>query len=188
MQLTLRHLSLLAFVTTLSGCQSPTDPSDTVGYDDAIDVTTTPNPISADASATGKTYRIVRGNNQPDEIVSYDWHAVFTSTISFNSVANDEDVDVAFPVRLSSATLVVKQASGGIVTPPTGTDKEYSEFITLNASGNQFAAVGSPVSLTFEAWYDLPSLRKEAVVSVTLSFIDEDGTTFQIVEDINVAP
>lgn len=188
MRLTVRLVSLLALTATLAACQSPTSASDTVAYDDAIDLTTAPNPITAEASTTGRSYRIVRGNNQPDEIATYDWHATFTNTVSFNATATDEDLDVAFPVRLSAATLTVKQASGGIITPPSGSDKEYYEFVTLNATGNQFDAVGNPVSLTFETWYDLPSLRKEAVVSVTLSFIDDDGATFQIVKDINVAP
>ncbi|MGE0450278.1 MAG: hypothetical protein AB7Q29_11930 [Vicinamibacterales bacterium] len=185
---TIRLVCLLAFAATVSACQSPTSASDTLGYDDAVDVTTEPNPISANTSSDGRTYRIVRGNNQPDEIVPYDWHATFTSTLSFNSTAADDDLDVAFPVRLSAATLVVKQASGGIITPPTGTDKEYYEFVTLNASGNQFGAIGNPVNLTFEIWYDLPSLRKEAVVTMALSFIDDDGVTFQVSKDINVAP
>lgn len=188
MRLTVRLLSLLALITTLSACQSPTSTSNTKSYDDAVDVTTAPNPIIADTNTGGKTYRIVRGNNQPDEIAAYDWHATFTSTVSFNSTATDKDVDLSFPIRLSSATLVVKQASGGIVTPPTGTDKEYYEFVTVNASGNQFGTVGSPVSGTFEIWYDLPSLRKEAVVSLSLSFVDNDSKTFSVSRDINVAP
>jgi hypothetical protein len=37
-------------------------------------------------------------------------------------------------------------------------------------------------------WYDLPSLRKEAVVVVTFSFTDNDGTVFQKVRQITVAP
>jgi hypothetical protein len=44
------------------------------------------------------------------------------------------------------------------------------------------------VTLTFEAWYDLPSLRREAVVQVAASFIDNDGTTFQKTVDLRVAP
>lgn len=187
MRLTIRLCALSALIATLCACQSPTS-ADTVGYDDAIDVATTPNPITADTSTGGRTYRIVRGNNQPDEIALYDWHAIFTNTVAFNLTANDTDVDIAFPVRLSSATLNVKQASGGIITPPTGEEKEYSEFVTLSASGNQFSAVGNTVTLMFETWYDLPSLRKEAVVSVTLSFVDDDGATFQKVQDISVAP
>lgn len=181
-------LLLAVLLATSSACQSPTKASDTVSYDDAVDLSVSPNPISADAASSGRTYRIVRGNNQPDEIVSYDWHAVFAVSLSFNSNATDKDLDVAFPVRLASTALTVKQASGGIITPPTGSDKEYYDYVTLNASGNTFAAVGSPVALTFETWYDLPSLRKEAVVTVAFSFVDDDGATFQVSRDINVAP
>jgi hypothetical protein len=37
-------------------------------------------------------------------------------------------------------------------------------------------------------WYDLPSLRKEAVITVTFSFEDDDGKTFQKTADFRVAP
>lgn len=69
-----------------------------------------------------------------------------------------------------------------------GTDKEYTDFVTLSASSNTFPSTGSPVSLTFEVRYDLPSLRKEGVISPTLSFVDNDGATFQKVADIKIAP
>jgi hypothetical protein len=183
------YWTLYVLTVSLSvACQSPTDPSNSVSYDDAIDAITSPNPIVADSATNGRTYRIVRGNNQPDEIAPYDWHAVFSASVSFNSQAADDDLEVAFPARLTAATLVVKQASGGIITPPSGADKEYYEFVTLNASGNGFPAVGNPVNLTFEIWYDLPSLRKEAVVSLSLAFVDDDGATFQKEVDLNVAP
>jgi hypothetical protein len=179
---------LFLLVGSLCSCQSPTNPSDQSSYDDAIDATAAPNPIAADTATGGRTYRIVRGNNQPDEIVPYDWHAVFSMTLSFNSNATDKDIDIAFPVKVTAVTLTVKQASGGIVTPPTGNDKEYFEFVTFNATGNQFAAVGNSNSLMFEVWYDLPSLRKEAIISVTTAFADNDGVTFNKVLDITVAP
>jgi hypothetical protein len=180
-------LGLLMLTMAATACQSPTSAS-SISYDDAIDATPSPNPIVAEASTDGRTYRIVRGNNQPDEIATYDWHAVFATIVTFNANATNQDVDVAFPVRLSSATLVVKQASGGIITPPTGSDKEYYEFVTLTASNNQFSGVSASSTLTFEAWYDLPSLRKEAVVTVTFSFVDDDSKTFQKIVDIKVAP
>jgi hypothetical protein len=58
----------------------------------------------------------------------------------------------------------------------------------LNATGNQLAGTNSPVSLGFEIWYDLPSLRKEAVVTLTFSFVDNNGVTFQKAVDLKVAP
>ena len=93
-----------------------------------------------------------------------------------------------FPIRITGATLTVKQATGGIITPPTGTEKEAFEFVPLNASGNQFHSVGSPLTMSFEVWYDMPSLRKESVVTLTYSFVDTDGTGFQRAVDFNVAP
>jgi hypothetical protein len=177
-------LSALAAV----GCQSPTDPSDTVRYDEAVDIAGVPDPISADTQTSGRTYRIVRGNNQPDEILPYDWHAVFSANISLNSNANDDDLDIDYPVRIVATTLTVKQATGGIVTPPTGSESEKFEFVTLSASGNQFAGINTPITLGFEVWYDLPSLRKEAIVQVAASFVDDDGTSFQKTVDIKVAP
>ena len=177
-------LSALAAV----GCQKPTDPSDTVRFDEAVDITASPDPITADDHTGGRTYRIVRGNNQPDDILAYDWHTVFSANISLNSNADNKDLDITYPVRVVAATLTIKQATGGIVTPPTGGDSEKFEFVTLSASGNQFSGINTPVTLTFEAWYDLPSLRKEAIVQVAASFVDDDGTTFQKTVDIKVAP
>ncbi|MEO5822490.1 MAG: hypothetical protein ABIT71_18430 [Vicinamibacteraceae bacterium] len=170
------------------GCQSPTDPSDTIRFDEAVDITANPDPIVADGQTGGRTYRIVRGNNQPDDILTYDWHTVFSANIALNANADDDDLDIEYPVRVVATTITIKQATGGIVTPPTGSDSEKFEFVTLSASGNQFSGINSPVTLTFEAWYDLPSLRKEAIVQVAASFVDNDGSTFQKTVDIKVAP
>jgi hypothetical protein len=130
----------------------------------------------------------VRGNNQPDEMLPYDWHAVFSSTLLLNTNANSEDLDLDFPVRITGATLAVKQATGGIITPPSGGETEKFEYVPLAASGNEFGAINSPISLTFEVWYDLPSLRKESVMTLTYAFVDNDGTSFQRVVDFKVAP
>ena len=177
-------LSALAAV----GCQNPTDPTDTIRFDEAVDITSSPDPIAADDHTGGRTYRIVRGNNQPDDILAYDWHTVFAANISLNANADDDDLDIDYPVRVVATTLVIKQATGGIVTPPTGSDSEKFDFVTLSASGNQFNAINTPITLSFEAWYDLPSLRKEAIVQVSASFVDDDGSTFQKVVDVKVAP
>lgn len=181
-------LWVIVIALVSSGCQSPTDPDDVVDYDEVLDATATPEPILADTATGGRTYRVVRGNNQPDDILPYDWHAVFTTTLTFNSQANDNDVDIDFPVKITATTVVVKQASGGIITPPSGAETEKSEFVILSTSSNQLTGIGSPTSTTFEVWYDLPSLRKEAVVIVTFSFTDNDGTVFQKERQITVAP
>lgn len=181
-------LMMLATAMTVAACQNPNDPDDTIDYSEALDITVNPDPIQADTNTGGKTYRVVRGNNQPDEMLPYDWHAAFSSTLTLNSNANDADLDLDFPVKITGATLTVKQATGGIITPPTGTDTEKYEFVPLAASGNQFSGINSPISLSFEVWYDLPSLRKESVVTLTFSFADNDGTGFQRSIDFRVAP
>jgi hypothetical protein len=180
--------ALLLVAVAAAGCQKPTDPSDRISYDEVVDISSAPDPISADTETGGRTYRVVRGNNQPDDILAYDWHAVFSASIQLNDQATDDDLDVDFPVRITAATLTVKQASGGIITPPTGGDSEKFEFITLSASGNQFATTGTPITLAFEVWYDLPSLRKEAVVQLAVSFVDDNGTTWAKSVDLKVAP
>jgi hypothetical protein len=181
---------LLAVALAVSGmgCQSPTDPDDVVQFDDAVDVTVAPDPIVADTATGGRTYRVVRGNNQPDDILTYDWHAVFSTTMTLNSNATSDDVDVAFPIKITATTVLVKQASGGIVTAPTGGETEKYEFVIAGSSGNSIASINTPVTTTFEVWYDLPSLRREAVITVAFSFTDKDNATFTKSVDFNVAP
>ena len=168
-------------------CQSPTDPDDTPSVDDFLETSVNPNPAIAGESGDGRTYRVVRGNNQPDEILRYDWKTSFSVTARLNDKADDEDY-LTFPVNLSSATVVVKQASGGIVTPPTGGDVEHSEFVVTRSTSNLFAAINASNSFDFDVWYDLPSLRKEALITVTLTFTDSDGVTFTKAVDVPVAP
>jgi hypothetical protein len=183
-----KWLWLVATALAVGACQSPSDPDSTVDYDEILDVTASPDPIGADTATGGRTYRVVRGNNQPDDILAYDWHAVFSTTLTFNDNASSNDVDIDFPVKISATSVAVKQASGGIITPPTGTDTEKSEFVIVSASSNQLSGIGSPTTTTFEVWYDLPSLRREAVIQVTFSFTDNDGTVFQKLKEITVAP
>ena len=93
---------LVGVMTGLSAaaCQNPNEPSDTIDYSEALEITVDPNPIVADGATGGKLYRVVRGNNQPDEMLPYDWHAVFSSTLLLNSNANSEDLDLDFPFAL----------------------------------------------------------------------------------------
>ena len=176
----------LVVATLVGACQKPTDPDDTVDVDDFLEIAVAPNPALADASTDGKTYRVVRGNNQPDEILVYDWKTFFTLTLTLNSQADDDDV-LEFPVDLTQVTVQVKQASGGIVTPPSGGEIEYYTSVPT-ASGNRFAGINTSNAVSLDVWYDLPSLRKEALATVTLSFKDNDGQTFSKAYDVRIAP
>jgi hypothetical protein len=180
-------LITMAGAPFIAACQSPTDPDDTPSVDDFLETSASPNPAIAGESTDGRTYRVVRGNNQPDEILRYDWKTSFSVTARLNDKADDEDY-LTFPVNLTSATVTVKQASGGIVTPPTGGEVEHSEFVVTRSTSNLFAAINTSNTFDFDVWYDLPSLRKEALITVTLTFTDDDGVTFTKTVDVPVAP
>jgi hypothetical protein len=183
----LRICALLLLWPLTIACQSPTDPDETLEVDDILDLSTTPEPAIAVEATDGRTYRVVRGNNQPDDILRFDWFTSFVVTATLNSKASDDDADLEFPVDLSSVAVTVKQASGGILSPPSGGETEHYFHLT-EASSNRYAGANSSVSIKLDVWYDLPSLRKEAVVTVTLNFQDDDGKAFSKAYDVRVAP
>lgn len=178
---------IVAAVLGLSACQSPTDPDDVLDVDDILDLSVTPNPAVAGEATDGRTYRVVRGNNQPDEILPFDWFTSFVVTATLNSNANDKDADLEFPIDLTSVSVVVKQASGGIVTPPSGSETEHYFHVT-EASANRFSGANTSVTIKLDVWYDLPSLRREALITVTMNFQDDDGKAFSKAYDVRVAP
>jgi hypothetical protein len=183
------RMALIATIGVASAsCQNPSSASSVADYSTALDLSVSPDPIIADTETKGKTYRVVRGNNQPDDIVRYEWHAMFSTTLTANNNTTKEELNLDYPIRITAATVEVKQATGGIITPPSGSDKETYEYVPLAASGNQFGAVGSSVNMDFEVWYHLPSLRKESVMTLSFGFVDNDGTTFQRSLDFKVAP
>lgn len=181
-----RCIGIVVSLLSIAGCQSPTDPDETLEVDDFLEVSATPNPTSASESTDGRTYRVVRGNNQPDDILVFDWRTAFSVMATLNSRADDDDT-LEFPVTLTSVTVAVKQASGGIVTSPTGGEVERFDYVT-NANTNVYPSVNSTVTIGLEVWYDLPSLRREALVTVSLTFRDDDGQTFTKSVDVRVSP
>ena len=90
------------------------------------------------------------------------------------------------PLRTAGAK--VQQASGGIVSPPTGSETEHYETVLTQASSNRFEGVNSTNTMAFDVWYDLPSLRREALVTVSLAFRDKENKTFTKNVEVRVAP
>ena len=178
-----RAAATLAAALSLVACQSPTDPDEVTDF---IEVSVSPDPAAA-GGPTGRMYRY-EVSSDTFEMREYDWRTSFTVTVTLNANANADNVSLDFPVDISAATVRVQQASGGIVTPPTGGEIERYDFVIAQASGTRFTGVNTPISMTFEVWYDLPSLRKEALVSVTLSFADKNGATFTEVVPVKVGP
>ncbi len=174
---------------TAAGCQKTSDTNSTINVDTFVTSTANPPVATADGPGTGRTYRVVRGNNQPDDILEYQYHTSFAVTLVINNHATDKSIGVSFPVTLSSATLKVQQASGGIVTPPTGGDVEHYDFVS-NASSNVVPAVNGAITVGYDVWYTLPSGRKEGLVTLTYNFTDDSSTpkTFSKTVNVNIAP
>lgn len=181
-----RVVVALGSAAILSACQSPTDPDDSLKVDDFLVVTADPAVATAEASTDGRTYRVAR-NELPDEILPFDWKTSFVIHVTLNDQADDDDY-LTFPVTLSTVAVKVNQASGGIITPPTGGEVEHSDYVVTQSSGNAFSGINTSHTMTFDVWYDLPSLRKEAVIALTLTFVDDDGVTFSKVFELKVAP
>jgi hypothetical protein len=170
-----------------AGCQSPTSASSTLSVDDFVTAAISPDPATA-VDAVGKTYRVVRGNNQPDEILPYSYVTSFAITLTVTSEATSDSVDLTFPVTITSVSGKVQQAAAGIVTPPTGGDVEHYESLIAQSSGSQFAAVNGTITMSFQVWYALPNGRREAVVTESISLKDDSGKTFTKNVDVKVAP
>ena len=162
-------------------CQSPTSTTPTTDF---IVATVSPSPATA-SGPTGRFYTFVSTNNQPSEQREYDWKTAFGVAVTLNSP--DKNVSVTFPVKITSATAKVQQASGGIITAPTGSDSEHYEF-EFTTSSNTFGAAGSTVNMNFNVWYDLPNLKRESLVTVSLVFTDNVGATFSKAVEVSVAP
>jgi len=175
-------LRLVLLATSLTwACQSPTSTTPTTDF---IVATASPSPATA-SGPTGRFYTFVSANNQPSEQREYDWKTNFNVAVTLNTP--DKNVNVTFPVKISSATVKVQQASGGIITPPTGSDVEHYEF-EFTTSTNTFAAAGSSVNMNFNVWYDLPNLKREGLATVSLVFTDNVGATFSKSVEVSIAP
>jgi hypothetical protein len=185
-----RALTAFMFLLTGWGCQSPTSASSTTNVDTYVDATISPNPATAIPDTDGKTYRVVRGNNQPDDVLPYQYITTFSITVTLNGNATSKDVALTFPVTVTSAAGKVEQAQGGIVTPPTGGDVEHYESILLSSSTSTISQVGGGAQMVFEVWYTLPDKGKEALVTETISMKDNSDTpkTFDKVVHVKVAP
>jgi len=171
-----------------AGCQSPTSASSTLNVDDFVDAAV-PSQATATPS-TGRTYRVVRGNNQPDDVIPFQFTSTFTITTTINSNANADSVALTFPVTITAASGKVEQASGGIVTPPTSGEVEHYDSVLLSSSGSTIAGVGGGVTMVFQVWYSLPNGNKEARVTETISMKDSNSSAKTWTKDvrINIAP
>lgn len=188
MRRSIHLVAALPLLGLLTGCQSPTSADDALDVDDFVDATVTPTHAVAIPSTDGRTYRVVRGNNQPDDVLQYDWVTTFAITVLLNSNSTHKDVDLTYPVTITSASGKVQQATGGIVSPPTGSDTEHYESVLIGSTGSTIGAVNGAITLTFQVWYDLPNLKKEALITESINFKDSGGQVFTKSVNVVVDP
>ena len=149
----------------LAGCQSPTEPDDTIVIDDFVEASQTPNPAEAN-TGDGRTYEKTQ-SELPSLFLPYDWKVRFGVTLLVNSTASDKDLHLKFPIEITSVNIAVQQCSSGIVIPPSG-DAIYAAHDVVSSTGNSFGSVNATNTLTLDVWYDLPNGRKEACIDVTV--------------------
>jgi hypothetical protein len=172
-----RLATALLAAALLGGCDAPTEPTEL-----EVDLSASPDPAAA-AVAGDASYKVEGDDDEPDEVRTYPWKTSFVVTLQ-------ETAGTALDI--TSVTLRVQQATGGIVIAPSGGEVEHYQF-NSSASGNRLAANGR-ATVGFEVWYDLPNKGREALVTVSFGFREVDQgddnafDTFADSIEVKVAP
>jgi hypothetical protein len=145
----------------LAGCDKTSTVSETATY------SFVPATATAVPDPDGLTYTIVGDSTHPDKIITYPWKTSFTVTI--------KDTE-GIGRNITAESIRVQQASGGIVITPTGTDIEHYQYVS-HASTNRINGNGS-ATVSFDVWYDLPDKGREALVTITFSYLDDNSSSF----------
>jgi hypothetical protein len=162
--------SLVVAGLLLGGCDAPTESTSL-----EVELTASPDPTTAEPSS-GVTYTVTNADDTTSTY-EYAWKTSFALTIrETGGLAAD----------ITAVNVKVQQASGGIVITPTGGEVEHYQF-NSSASGNRVPANGT-ATVGFEVWYSLPNGGKEALITVGLSFRDDDGYTYQDTAEVKGAP
>ena len=126
-------------------------------------------PATATAVASsGKTFTILGDSTHADRIITYPWQTSFTVSIT-------ETAGVGR--KITGVTIKVQQATGGVIMVPTGTDQEHYDYLAQVANASIPAKGTGTVALN-PVWYWLPNGGREAVVTMTFSFLDDNDSSF----------
>ncbi len=173
MSRTMAALMLLLAVSFFAGCDDKTTSTDSTSTPATF--TFSPNPAVATQNPDDKSYVIKGDSSHADQTIKYPWKTTLTLTMAeTGGVGRD----------ITAMQVKVEQASGGIVITPTGSDIEHYEFLP-HASGSRLPAKGS-TSIGFDVWFDLPNKGREALITVTFSFSDDNKAAFTESAKVNV--
>lgn len=154
-------------IVTLAGCGGDdTTTIETASPTPSTPVTATVGSVSADG---------VTVNATPSPDSNYSWAATFTVTLT-------ESAGVATTVRSLSANL--QQAAGGIIiTPPSGLSESYR--FNVRSGTNQLGA-NSTLPIEFDFFYTLPNGGRQALVTISFTMVDSNGSQSSVVATVNV--
>ncbi len=161
----------LASTLGLASCDSNNlfDPTRTLSV--FVELSADPDVVNA-ASAAGETFMV------GDDTVEFDWKTSFRLVSSLS-----EDQPQA---TLTALALLVQQATGGIIISPPPGQAETFRFDT-RTDGNIITPGTDKIS-EFDVWYTLPNEGREAVITVTASYINDAGLTRTDNVTVRVAP
>ena len=157
---------------SLVACQSPTS---TTGSEE-IEVTASPNPTTA-VQSTGKTYTVTY-DTKPNETFEYEWKTSFTVTLKNTSKVG---------AKISSMSITVNPASGGIIITPTTGEVSHYDY-AVSASANRVEGNNGTATIAFDVWYTVAGHGKEALATVGFSFLNDDSVTMSASESVRVSP
>lgn len=162
-------LGSLALVV-LSGCGSDTTTQSSTGATSSgSSATTTSSLVTATVSPSPAT-AVVSSD------ASYSWSTAFTVTL-----AESKGVGV----RVQSLKVDLQQAAGGIVIePPTGFDESFR--FNVSSPSNRVDGNGS-LAIGFTFFYTLPNGGREALVTVTFTVVDDNGSSGTVKAELKVA-
>ena len=153
---------IAALSLTACGESSPTAPTTTTTTttttSSAITLLAAPDTAMAEPSA-GVTY-IENG-----QVLEFQWKT------SFAIIVRLAEGQVASNVR--SLSLALQQASGGILITPVTGETERFRFVT-RPSGNRLEAAGEVV-IEFDLFYTLPNRGKEALITISLTLLNDSS-------------
>ena len=165
---------LLAAGVSLAACQeTPLAPTDVTPRHDPVVISLAPEPLYAVASS---------GVNfvENGEVREYAYRTSFDLILRAHS-------DNEIGVMLTSDSVVLQQLeSVPVEGPGGGVDRETYRFEAR--SGEDRIEANEETSRVFDVWYTLPNGGREALIAVSLDFVDDNGTPFSQVHQVAVEP
>ena len=169
-----RPIGLLVAGVSLAACQeTPLQPTDARPRHVPVQTSLAPEPLYAVAS-TGVTFAV------DGEVREYAYH------VSFDLILRAHP-DNEIGVMLTSDSVVLQQLeSVPVEAPGGGVDRETWRFEAR--SGEDRIEAREETARAFDVWYTLPNGGREALIALSLDFVDDNGTAFSQVHQVAVEP